>query len=216
MMSREQTIRLNICLACQLLDEFLVSKPMVKRLILLVIISVLPLLLFAHGSHGNGVMSGFTHPIFGFDHAVAIFGAGVLAYLINPSRWYISVAAFVGAMIIGGLFGIGNEATVMVEKAIASSVLIIGILIMLRKRLNLPIVVFLLAIFGVFHGYAHGAEMDPENTALKYVSGYTLGAFLMGTIGMLAAKVINMLNNELVFTIVGAIISALGVMILLG
>ena len=71
-------------------------------------------------------------------------------------------------------------------------------------------------IFGAFHGYAHGAEMDPANTALKYVSGYSLGAFLMGAVGMLVARGLSLLENEMVLSIAGAIIAALGVMILVG
>jgi urease accessory protein len=78
---------------------------------LAVIACFTPVIAFAHGSHGSGVLSGFTHPIFGFDHFVAIVGTGILAYLLNPSRWYVPVLAFVGAMIIGGLFGISNEAS---------------------------------------------------------------------------------------------------------
>ena len=162
-------------------------------------------------------MSGFTHPIFGFDHAIAILGAGILAYLLRPSRWYIAVLAFVGAMIVGGLFGIGHEATLAIEKTIASSVLIIGLMIMLRERINFNIVLGLLVIFGAFHGFAHGAEMDPSNTALKYVTGYTLGAVLVGTVGMLVAKGIYLISNRpLTFTIVGGIVAGLGIFILLG
>ena len=189
---------------------------MVRKTTTAAIISLLPVLLFAHGSHGNGVMSGFTHPILGMDHAIAIVGAGILAYLVKPSQWYIPVAAFVGAMIVGGLLGIGNEATLAVEKTIASSVLIIGLLIIVRKRISITITVILMIIFGAFHGYAHGAEMDTANTALKYVSGYTLGALLMGTVGMLVARGLSLLDNEMVLTIAGVIIAALGVMILVG
>ena len=188
-----------------------------KSTVLATIACVTPVLAFAHGSHGSGVMSGFTHPIFGFDHAIAILGAGILAYLLRPSRWYIAVLAFVGAMIVGGLFGIGNEATLAVEKTIASSVLIIGLLIIFRERINFNIVLGLLVIFGAFHGFAHGAEMDPENTAGKYVTGYTLGALLVGTVGMLFAKGLYSISSRpLLFTTVGAIVAALGVMILLG
>lgn len=188
-----------------------------RSFVLIVISLALPVIAFAHGSHGNGVMSGFTHPIFGFDHAIAILGTGILAYLHRPVRWYIAVLAFVGAMIVGGLCGIGQEATLVVEKTIASSVLIIGILIILKERVNYNIVLGLLLIFGAFHGFAHGAEMDPANTALKYVTGYTLGALLVGAAGMLVAKGLNLMSNKpIIYTIVGAIISALGVMILLG
>jgi urease accessory protein len=110
-----------------------------------------------------------------------------------------------------------KRATLVVEKTIASSVLIIGILIMFRERVNFTVALVLLAIFGAFHGYAHGAEMDPDNTALKYVTGYTLGALLVGTAGALIAKVLYLISSRsLLFTIAGTIVAGLGIFILLG
>jgi len=41
---------------------------MKKKLTTTAIFSLLPMLVFCHGSHGSGVMAGFTHPIFGWDH----------------------------------------------------------------------------------------------------------------------------------------------------
>jgi len=50
------------------------------------LIMLLPLSLFAHGGHGSGFMAGFTHPIFGLDHNIALItllggiliGAGIV------------------------------------------------------------------------------------------------------------------------------------------
>jgi len=175
----------------------------------------LPLLLHAHGSHGDGMMAGFTHPILGMDHAFAIFGTGILGYLLNPKKSYLLIISFVIAMIIGGLLGIDNEATLFIEKVIAFSVLAIGLMIAYNNKINLFLAVLLLSIFGFFHGYAHGAEMAETNTALKYVSGYSFGAILLGGVGMLIAKVIDsQTKSNRVIQFFGGILCGFGVMLL--
>lgn len=150
----------------------------------------IPSILMAHGSHGDGIMAGFTHPILGIDHNVAILGCGFLGYIIDQKKWYLSPIAFIAAMILGGFLGIDNEATPFIEKIIAFSVFAIGLMIAYRMRLNLIFVLILLAVFGYFHGYAHGAEMPEMNTISKYIPGYTLGAVLLALIGVFIGKIV--------------------------
>lgn len=190
---------------------------MSQKSILVSIFLVLPLLLQAHGSHGNGVLAGFTHPILGLDHAVAIFGTGSLAYILNPSKWYLQLFAFILAMIVGGLFGIGNEATLFIEKTIAFSVFFIGLAVAFNQRFNLISSIIILGVFGAFHGYAHGAEMAETNTALKYVSGYALGALLVGVVGVFLTKLVSSSStNEKYVNLLGGAIVGAGIVMLLG
>jgi len=187
------------------------------KFFLLLFIFILPGFLMAHGSHGNGVMEGFTHPIFGIDHFVAILAAGILGYLLSPSRWFLALIAFISLMIIGGILGIGNEATFAIEKVIAFSVFSLGIVIAFRWKVNLMVSLLILGVFGFFHGYAHGAEMSESNTALKYISGYSLGAALVGVIGMLLSRFINTQHEkETYISILGGIIGGCGIMMLIG
>ena len=48
------------------------SQKIFPKLITLTFSIFVPTMLLAHGSHGSGVMAGFTHPILGVDHNVAI------------------------------------------------------------------------------------------------------------------------------------------------
>ena len=111
--------------------------------------------------------------------------------------------------------GIDNEATLIIEKVIAASVLIIGLMIAYHNKLNMFLAIALLAIFGFFHGYAHGAEMSEANTALKYVSGYSLGTILLGAVGMLIAKVIDsQTKTNRIIQFVGGVLCGFGIMML--
>lgn len=187
---------------------------MQEKILSTLLLLSLPSLLLAHGSHGNGVMAGFTHPIFGLDHMFAIFGAGILSYLSDSKKWYLYLLGFLVPMIIGGLLGIGNEATFTIEKIIAFSVFVVGALIAARVDLNLAVGMVVLGIFGYFHGYAHGAEMSADNTALKYVSGYALGTILVGSAGMLIGLGLKKVNSKAIL-VVGLIFMAIGIHFLL-
>ena len=175
-----------------------------------------PLFLLGHGAHGGGIMEGLTHPIFGLDHFIAILGTGVLGYLLNPSKWYLPLLAFLGLMIIGGFLGISNEATFLLEKIIAFSVLAIGTAIAFKLRVGLIPVLVVVGIFGFCHGYAHGAEMSETNTALKYISGYSIGTLIASTLGMLLARLVNSQSQgEINCRILGGVIMGCGIMILM-
>ena len=189
---------------------------MLQRLTKLAFLTLIPTILLAHGSHGNGVMAGFTHPILGVDHNIALLGCGILGYIAKPTKWYLAPLAFILAMVMGGYIGIGHEATPTVEKVIALSVLSIGIMVAYVKRFNFLLIVGVLFVFGFFHGYAHGAEMEESNSAVKYIPGYMLGAMLLAAIGILIGKQISHKSQEEAFiTLVGGIIIGCGIMMLL-
>lgn len=187
-----------------------------QRCITLIVLSCIPAVLCAHGSHGNGVMAGFTHPILGVDHNVALLACGLLAYLLDQNKWFLFTLAFVISMLIGGFLGVSREATFLVEKVIAFSSLVMGIMIAYRKSLNIWIIVALFFVFGAFHGYAHGAEMDPSNSVFKYIPGYILGAILLTLAGAMIAKMVyGRTNSENSIRLLAGIIIGCGIMFLL-
>lgn len=189
---------------------------MLRKAIIFTCFLLFPLALFAHGSHGNGIMAGFTHPIFGLDHAVAILGTGFLSYLLDKPKWYLYLAAFITAMIIGGLIGIDKEATWGIEKAIAVSVLLISLFIFFYEKIDTKILLISLVAIGSFHGFAHGAEMPESINSSVYISGYSLGALLMGIIGMLISRYVNSQNKlEQNIRFISGVILGCSIMILL-
>lgn len=181
------------------------------------LILFLPVYAFAHGSHGSGFMAGFTHPIFGIDHNLALVGAGFLGFVLNPKKWYLYPLSFILLMAIGGFLGIGREATTLIEKFIAFSVIFIGIAIAFRFLKNSIIAFGALALFGLAHGFAHGAEMPEDTTALQYISGYIIGAILLAIIGSILAMLGNRRTNEVqLVRFMGGLLAGAGLFLFLG
>ena len=169
---------------------------MKRTFILTVILFQLPYIMFAHGSHGSDFIAGFTHPILGLDHSLAILGIGTLAYYLDSNRWFFYPFSFLIMMIIGGILGIGQEASFMIEKVIALSVFIIGITHLRKVGSGSFFLIAIIALFGFFHGYAHGVEMPETTTAIKYISGFSIGVILLSMVGYLLSKRLESRSNS--------------------
>ena len=184
---------------------------------LLFLFLISPYLLMAHGSHGSGFMAGFTHPIFGLDHNLAILATGMFAYLLDSKKWFWYPLAFLAFMIIGGYLGIGQEVPTWIEKVIAGSVLVLGTSIGLSMKSGAIPALLLLAGFGFFHGFAHGCEMPADTTAFKYISGFSVGTIVMSFLGVAIAKFLShKAVNPQFLKFLGGIIAGIGLYFLLG
>jgi len=76
---------------------------------------------FAHGSHGygGGFVSGFAHPILGWDHVAAMIAVGLWgAFLGSPSIWILPVV-FPLVMALGAALGIAGIPVPPIETGIA-------------------------------------------------------------------------------------------------
>ena len=190
---------------------------MKRTIILTGILLQLPLIMIAHGSHGSGFMAGITHPILGLDHNLTILGIGTLSYFLDSKRWYLYPLSFLVMMIVGGILGIAQEATLMIEKAIAFSVFVIGIAHLKKAGSGTFFWIGLMAVFGFFHGYAHGAEMPETTTIFKYSFGFSIGTVLLSVVGYLISKrLASSPNSDIYFKVVAGFIMGAGFVFLWG
>ncbi len=113
-------------------------------------------------------------------------------------------------MAMGGFLGFLGVTLPYVELGIASSVVILGLLVALASRLPLAASMGLVGLFALFHGYAHGAEIAAESNALWYSLGFLLATATLhiGGVGIALATRQNLLRVS------GAAIAASGVLLL--
>jgi urease accessory protein len=131
-----------------------------------------------------GFVSGFEHPISGLDHVIAMVAVGLWgAQLGRPAIWLLPVT-FPMVMALGGFLGLVGVPLPGSEIAIALSGLLLGGAVLLEARPPIAAAAALVGLFGLFHGYAHGAELPPGQNALLYSLGFVLATGLLHATGI--------------------------------
>lgn len=152
---------------------------MKKIIVFLLISSLIPSFLFAHDEGGSGFISGLTHPVLGLDHLLAMISVGILSAQIGGRAILLVPSVFVVVMLIGGLIGIQGNVIPYVELAIALSVIVLGLAIMIEKKFPILITMIFVGVFAFFHGNAHGLEMPTLAHPIMYAGGFVLGTTLI-------------------------------------
>jgi hydrogenase/urease accessory protein HupE len=114
----------------------------------------LPLTAGAHSADGvaGGFASGFTHPLTGLDHIVAMVAVGLWgAFLGRQAMWTLPVV-FPVVMALGGALGVLGVPLPGVETGIAASGVILGAMVAFAARPPLWVAAVLVGFFAVFHG----------------------------------------------------------------
>lgn len=140
----------------------------------------------AHIVHGEavGFASGFKHPISGLDHIIAMVAVGLWgAQLGRPAIWLLPVT-FPLVMAFGGFLGLIGVQLPGSEIAIALSGVCLGAAVLAELKPPLWAAAILVGVFGLFHGYAHGAELPPGDNALLYSLGFVLATGLLHASGI--------------------------------
>ena len=178
------------------------SRHSVWALLAALALLAVPSQALAHDGAGlvGGFGAGFSHPLSGLDHMLAMIAVGVWgAFLGRPLILALPVI-FPGFMALGAGLGMLALPVPPVEAGIAVSVLTLGVMILFAVRAPALLACMIVAAFGLFHGYAHGLELplsaDPVgytagfvlSTGLLHLSGIALGLLKSSGAGMLALR----------------------------
>jgi urease accessory protein len=142
----------------------------------------------AHPGHGSSFMAGMAHPWFGLDHLLAMLAVGAWAFQMGGRAIWLVPATFIGLMVVAAGAGMAGIALPQVEAGIASSVLILGLLIAFAVKIKPAAAAALVALFAIFHGHAHGVEMPALGTAWQYAIGFILATAALHGLGLMLAK----------------------------
>lgn len=129
----------------------------------------------AHTGHGtSSLFEGLAHPL-GLDHLLAMVAVGVWSVGALPARktWW-GPATFLLALVLGAAGGATGFTLPYLEHALALSVLLFGLMLVLARR-AVPLApgLALVALAASLHGLAHGAEA-PGNALAGYAAGFLL------------------------------------------
>ena len=140
----------------------------------------------AHTGTGlpGGFVSGFLHPLTGWDHLLAMVSVGLWGAILGRPLLVALPIIFPCMMVVGAFLGIMHVPMPPVEIGIAASVLILGVVIALEYRAPVWLACGIVAIFALFHGYAHGRELPSAADPVGYSVGFVLSTGLLHLCGI--------------------------------
>lgn len=106
--------------------------------------------------------------------AVGIWGA----FLGRPLIYALPIL-FPLLMAVGAVLALAGVPFPPVETGIALSLILLGGAIALKARPKIGLAIAVVATFGLFHGYAHGAELPYAAGAGTYIAGFVTATGLL-------------------------------------
>lgn len=196
-------------------------KSAIKSGLLALAAAALPAVASAHPAIGEaaGFSHGFTHPISGLDHILAMVMVGVFAFQLGGRATWLVPATFVLVMALGGGLGVAGINVPFVETGIALSVVVLGAAIALNVKAPLAAALGTVGLFALFHGHAHGAEMPENVTGVAYAAGFMIATTLLHIAGLALGNIVGRAGERqgaFVTRAAGSIAAISGVGILAG
>lgn len=151
---------------------------------------LMPAIALAHQESGQatGFLTGLEHPVSGLDHVVAMIAVGLWGAVLGPPAIWVLPVAFPMMMAFGGLMGLLGIPLPGIEIGIAISAIVLGAMVLAQVKPPLQVAVVLVAIFAIFHGYAHGREVPAGANALLYSLGFVIATGLLHLVGILLGE----------------------------
>ena len=167
---------------------------------------------FAHNEAGisGGFLSGFLHPLFGWDHIVAMVAVGLWgAFLGWPAIWVLPVV-FPLVMVLGGVLGIVGVPVPFVETGIALSAIVLGVLVAMATRAPIWAAAVIVGLFAIFHGHAHGTELPAASNPIAYAIGFVIATGLLHLTGIAFGMLTRWPSGQYAVRAGGVVIAAVG------
>jgi len=185
---------------------------------LFVVFLLAPVSAWAHVESGQagGFLSGLSHPVSGLDHVLAMVAVGLWgAQLGAPAMWMLPVA-FPMMMAFGGMLGLMGIPVPGIEIGIAVSGIVLGALILGETKMPLIGALLVVAFFAIFHGHAHGTELEAGQNAMLYSLGFVLCTGTLHGIGIAMGLVHRWQFGRLALRGAGSLVMAAGMFFLWG
>ena len=128
----------------------------------------------------------------------------------SPAIWLLPIV-FPLVMAFGGVLGILGVPMPAVETGIASSAIVLGLMVALAARPPLWIAAVLVGAFAIFHGYAHGKELPDGANAVAFSAGFVIATGLLHLSGIAFGLLTRWPAGRLAVRGAGGVIALVGV-----
>ncbi|WP_031433346.1 HupE/UreJ family protein [Methylomarinum vadi] len=163
-------------------------KVIISRYFSILVLSVISTSALAHTGIASihGFTDGLVHPWLGMDHLLVMVVIGLWAAKSGGRTFWLLPGAFLSAMVAGAWLSFAGIAVSGAETWVAFSVLALGLLLTLNKRLPTVLATGLVAAFALGHGYVHAAEIGAEADAMTYALGFLTATAVLHALGMVS------------------------------
>ncbi len=155
--------------------------------------------------------AGFTHPLTGIDHQLAMIAVGLWSGQIGGRMIWTAPMGFMTMMAVGGAWGMLGFGFPLVEGGIIASIILFGCLIAGAVTPRPWIGAAAVGAFALFHGHAHGVEMTVGALGPFYALGFVLATGLLHLIGIALAKAMTHFRADALVRWIGVGVSLAGV-----
>jgi urease accessory protein len=171
----------------------------------------------AHTGTGlpGGFLSGFGHPFAGLDHCLAMVCVGLWGAVLGRPLLYALPVIFPAVMVVGAALAMLGAPLPYGEFGIALSVLVLGGCIALQAKAPVWAASLIVALFAVFHGYAHGKELPSAADPVGYSAGFVLATGLLHVMGIGLGSLTAQPQGRTAVRALGAVIGAGGLWFLM-
>lgn len=156
-----------------------------QKYIFVLILGMFSSLVMAHPDYGlQSAYAGFIHPFTGWDHLLVMVAIGLwAAKLGGKARWLLPLT-FMVFILFGTLLGLAGVGFNGLETAIATSLVAVGFLVAFNLSIRQTSRFGLVALFALFHGLAHGVELNSNQATLTIVT-MLLSTSMLHAVGLL-------------------------------
>ena len=132
----------------------------------------------------GGFLAGFAHPFSGPDHMLAMVSVGLWGAFLGRPLIVALPVIFPTVMAFGGVLGMLGTPMPPVEYGIALSVIVLGGAVASGWRAPVWLASLAVAIFAIFHGYAHGSELPSMADPFAFSLGFVLATGMLHVVGI--------------------------------
>jgi urease accessory protein len=113
-------------------------------------------------------------------------------------------------MAFGGMLGLLGFALPGVEIGIATSAIILGVMVACEARPALWVAAIVVGFFAIFHGHAHGVELPGGADALLYSIGFVIATGCLHATGIAVGLVHRWDTGRIGLRFAGAVVALVG------
>ncbi len=172
----------------------------------------------AHSEQGVAIdfWGGFTHPIFGPDHVIAMVAVGLWGAFLGPPAIWLLPVVFPLVMALAGAYGVLGLPLHGVETGIALSAIMLGAMVAGAAKPPLWVAAALVGAFAIFHGYAHGVELPVGADAIAFSMGFVIATGMLHLCGIAFGALSRWSAGRIAVRVAGAVIAVIGLGYLTG